>query len=213
MKSKCWLTMVCWALVCLVLGLIQQAGMYHSSQVSGSSHSSQWLDRCREPASGSPTASVVESTQFDRLVPVRSHLWSSRMRGVREILAHPGKKPIGHRRRSEFGGCRSKTEVQNNNEPPCPGKFLTQPTEFEKSGVLQHPLASHRWLQTGRGSRTTRPRHGRGRDLATERDPGAGGGSIAALVGTRECLGRRLAARRAGATFRLWTGRTGPPVR
>ena len=27
MKSKCWLTMVCWALVCLVLGLIQQAGM------------------------------------------------------------------------------------------------------------------------------------------------------------------------------------------
>src|SRR5205807_2673854 len=62
MKSKCWLTMACWALVCLVLGLIQQAGMYHSSQVSGSS---QWLDRCREPASGSPTALVVESTQFD----------------------------------------------------------------------------------------------------------------------------------------------------
>src|SRR5437016_13660836 len=61
MKSKCWLTMVCWALVCLVLGLIQQAGMYHSSRVSGSS---QWVDRCREPASGSPTASVVESTQF-----------------------------------------------------------------------------------------------------------------------------------------------------
>lgn len=62
MKSKFWLTMVCWALVCLVLGLIQQAGMYHSSQVSGSS---QWLDRCRERASGSPTASVFKSTQFD----------------------------------------------------------------------------------------------------------------------------------------------------
>src|SRR2546430_16043536 len=61
MKPRCWLTAVCWALVCLVLGLIQQAGMY-SSQVSGSS---QWLDRCREPVSGSPTASVVESTQFD----------------------------------------------------------------------------------------------------------------------------------------------------
>jgi len=29
----------------------------------------------------------------------------------------------------------------NNNEPRCPRKFLTQPTEFEKSGVLQHPLA------------------------------------------------------------------------
>src|SRR5206468_11471238 len=62
MKSKCWLTMACWALVCLVLGLIQQAGMYHSSQVPGPS---QWLDRCREPASGSPTASVAASTQFD----------------------------------------------------------------------------------------------------------------------------------------------------
>src|SRR6266550_4758374 len=61
MKSKCWLTMVCWALVCLVLGLIQKAGMYHSSQVSGSS---QWLERCREPASGSPTASVLKTKQF-----------------------------------------------------------------------------------------------------------------------------------------------------
>src|SRR5256886_12087611 len=139
MKSKCWLTMVCWALVCLVLGLIQQAGMYHSSQVSGSS---QWLDRCREPASGSPTASVVESTQFGPARAGRSHLWSSRMRGVREILAHPGKRPMDHRRRSEFGGRQSKTAAQNNNEPPCPRKFLTQPTEFEKSVVLQHPLAS-----------------------------------------------------------------------
>src|SRR6059036_2711876 len=138
MKSKCWLTMVCWALVCLVLGLIQQAGMYHSSQVSGSS---QWLDRCREPASGSPTASVVESTQFDpaRAGPLTSLVLED---SWREILAHPGKKPMGHRRRSEFGGCQSKTAAQNNNEPPCPRRFLTQPTEFEKSGVLQHPLAS-----------------------------------------------------------------------
>jgi hypothetical protein len=62
MKPRFWLTMVCWALVCLLLSISQQAGRYHSSQVSGSS---QWLDRCREPASGSPTASVVKSTQFD----------------------------------------------------------------------------------------------------------------------------------------------------
>ena len=62
MKPRLWLTMVCWALACLVLGLSQQAGLYHSSQVSGSS---QWLDQCREPASGSPTASVFKSTQFD----------------------------------------------------------------------------------------------------------------------------------------------------
>jgi len=62
MKPSFWLTMVCWALACLVLGLSQQAGLYHSSQVSGSR---QWLDQCREPASGSPTASVFKSTQFD----------------------------------------------------------------------------------------------------------------------------------------------------
>ena len=62
MKPRFWLTMVCWALACLLLGLSQQAGLYHSSQVSGSS---QWLDQCREPAAGSPTASVFRSTQFD----------------------------------------------------------------------------------------------------------------------------------------------------
>ena len=144
MKSKCWLTMVCWALVCLVLGLIQQAGMYHSSQVSGSS---QWLDRCREPAYGSPTASVVESTQFGpaRAGPLTSLVledaWSKGNMGP-----PVGKKPMGHRRRSEFGGRQSKTAAQNNNEPPCPRKFLTQPTEFEKSGVLQHPLAKREAL-------------------------------------------------------------------
>ncbi len=42
MKSKCWLTMVCWALVCLVLGLIQQAGMYHSSM----QRTRVWLAHC-----------------------------------------------------------------------------------------------------------------------------------------------------------------------
>src|SRR5437016_13547063 len=148
MKPRCWLTAVCWALVCLVLGLIQQAGMYHSSQVSGSS---QWLDRCREPASGSPTASVVESTQFDpaRAGPLTSLVLE--IREVREILAHPGKKPMGHRRRSEFGGCQSKTAAQNNNERPCPRRFLTQPTEFEKSGVLQHHIASPFFLIPLRG--------------------------------------------------------------
>ena len=62
MKPRFWLTMVCWALACVVLGLSQQAGLYHSSQVSGSS---QWLDQCSEPASGSRTASVFKSTQFD----------------------------------------------------------------------------------------------------------------------------------------------------
>jgi hypothetical protein len=63
----------------------------------------------------------------------RSHLWSSTMLGLRETLGHPASKPMGHRSRSKFAGCQSKTAAQNNNEPPCSRKFLTQATEFEKS--------------------------------------------------------------------------------
>src|SRR5207249_9012186 len=100
-----------------------------------------WID-AENPRLARPLHRLSKARNSIRLVLDRSHLWSSRIRGVREILAHPGKKPMGHRRRSEFGGCQSKTAAQNNNEPPCPRRFLTQPTEFEKSGVLQHPLAS-----------------------------------------------------------------------
>lgn len=62
MKPRFWLSMVCWVLVCLLLSLSQQGGLNHPLRVS---NSGQWLDRCREPASGSPTASVVRSTPFD----------------------------------------------------------------------------------------------------------------------------------------------------
>src|SRR5213080_4398196 len=144
MKSKCWLTMVCWALVCLVLGLIQQAGMYHSSQVSGSS---QWLDRCREPASGSPTASVVESTQFDpaRAGPLTSLVledsWSKGNIGPPGQETHGAPKTIGIWRLPVKDGSSKQQRAT------LPRRFLTQPTEFEKSGVLQHPLASF-WRET-----------------------------------------------------------------
>src|SRR5207302_340362 len=63
------------------------------------------------------------------------------------------------------------------------------------------------------GVSPTGSRHGRGGGLADERSPGSGAGPFAALVGTRECLGRGLAARRAGATFRLRPGGLGPTVR
>src|SRR6266481_4394185 len=101
-----------------------------------------WID-AENPRLARPLRRLSKARNSIRLVLGRSHLWSSRIRGVREILAHPGRKPMGHRKRSEIGGCQSKTAAQNNNEPPCRRKFLTQPTEFEKSGVLQHPLA--RW--------------------------------------------------------------------
>src|SRR5438046_4104269 len=121
MKSKCWLTMVCWALVCLVLGLIQQAGMYHSSQVSGSS---QWLDRCREPASGSPTASVVESTQFDpaRAGPLTS--WAVKDCCGKGKIAPPGQEPLGAPKTSEIGRLPAKEANQNNKRPPLPQEIL-----------------------------------------------------------------------------------------
>jgi hypothetical protein len=92
MKPNFWLTVVCWALVGLLLSLSQQADLYHSLQVSGSS---QWLDQCREPASGSRTASVSKARNSIRLVLDRSHLWSSRMRGLMEILVHPGQENHG----------------------------------------------------------------------------------------------------------------------
>ncbi len=62
MKRWFRLTLVCGALVGLLLSLSQSAGLNHPLQVVGSG---PWLDRCREPASDSPTASVVSTMEFD----------------------------------------------------------------------------------------------------------------------------------------------------
>jgi hypothetical protein len=62
MKPWFSLTIVCWALLCLLLSLSQQAGLNQPLQVADSG---QWLHRSKEPASGSPTASIVRSTEFD----------------------------------------------------------------------------------------------------------------------------------------------------
>ncbi len=70
---KPWFSLipVCWALLFLLLSLSQQAGLNHRLLVAGSG---QWLDGCREPASGSPTASVLRSMEFDqaRAAPLES---------------------------------------------------------------------------------------------------------------------------------------------
>src|SRR5260370_33668401 len=71
-----------------------------------------------------------------RLVLDHSHLLSSRMRGLREILAHPAKEPMGHPKTTGICRLPGKDRIQNNNQPPCPREFLAQPTEFEKSEVL-----------------------------------------------------------------------------
>jgi hypothetical protein len=73
MKPWFSLTLVRWALLCLLLILSQQAGLNHQLQVVGSC---PWLDRCREPASGSPTASVVRRSELD---PARAGPLASRV--------------------------------------------------------------------------------------------------------------------------------------
>src|SRR5664280_1306576 len=61
---KLWfsLTLVCCALVYLILSFTRVVGLNHPWQVVGSG---PWLDRGREPASDAPTVSVVTSIEFD----------------------------------------------------------------------------------------------------------------------------------------------------
>jgi hypothetical protein len=60
---KLWFrfALVCLASVCLLLSLSQQAGSNYQLPVT---RSGPGLDRCREPASRLPTASVVKSMEF-----------------------------------------------------------------------------------------------------------------------------------------------------
>jgi len=92
MKPTFWLTVVCWALVCLLLSISRQAGLNHPLQVASSS---QWLDRCREPASGSPTVSVLKSTQFNptRVGPLTSLVFDDAWTGGN--VGPPGQETHG----------------------------------------------------------------------------------------------------------------------
>ena len=63
MKLWFFVILVCWALLFPLLSLSQQASLNHPLHVAGSG---PWLDRCREPSSGSPTASDLRSTEFDQ---------------------------------------------------------------------------------------------------------------------------------------------------
>ena len=132
MKPRFWLTMVCWALVCLLLSLSQQAGLNCPLQVASLS---QWLDRCREPASGSPTASVVRSTQFDlaRAGPLTSLVledaWTEGNIGPPGQETRRPPKPIGI---CQVAG--QSRQLKATTSHLASGNFLTQPTEFENRG-------------------------------------------------------------------------------
>jgi hypothetical protein len=68
--------LVCWALLFLLFSLSQQAGLNHLLLVTGSG---QWLAGCREPESGSPTASVRGSMELAqaRAAPLESVVFDS----------------------------------------------------------------------------------------------------------------------------------------
>ena len=130
MKSWFSLTLVCWALLCLLLSLSLQAGLNHHLQVAGSS---QWLDRCREPASGSPTASVVGSTEFD---PARAGpLASLALDGAWGAgnIGPPGQETHGPPQSMEpWQVAVQSRQLEATFKPLCSTKLLTQPTEFEE---------------------------------------------------------------------------------
>ena len=86
------------ALVCLVLSLSQPAGLNHPLQVAGSG---PWLDQWREAASGSPTASVVRSMEFDHACAgplaslVLDFAWTADNLGPPGQESHGPPEPIG----------------------------------------------------------------------------------------------------------------------
>ena len=92
------LTLVGLALVCLLLSFSLPASLNHPLQVVGSG---PWLDQWREPASGSPTASVVRSMEFDpaRAGPLASLVpdcaWTASNIGPPGQETHGPPEPIG----------------------------------------------------------------------------------------------------------------------
>ena len=131
---KLWfsLILVCWALLFLLLSLSQQASLNHQLQVVGSG---QWLDRCREPASGSPTPAVLRSMEFDpdRGAPLESFVldsvWTVGNMGPPGQEIHGPPQSLAPWRVAGQSRQRKATI-----ESPFSAKLLARPTEFEESG-------------------------------------------------------------------------------
>jgi hypothetical protein len=139
MKPWVTLTIVCWTLVCLLLSLSQQAGLNHPLQVTGLS---QWLDRCREPASDSPAASVVGSTQFDpaRAGPLTSLVvdgaWTA------GNIGPPGQENRGPPEPIRI--CRLPVKARSSKQlrATLPQEIIDSTDRILRIGVLQQPLAN-----------------------------------------------------------------------
>jgi len=128
MKPWFTLTLAWCVLLCLLLSLSQQTGLNQPLQVA---RSSQWLDRCREPASGSSTPSIVRRMEFHpaRAGPFTSVMldgvWTAGNIGLPGQEIHGPPKPIGI---CQVAG--QSRQLKATTSHLAPGDFLTQPTEF-----------------------------------------------------------------------------------
>jgi hypothetical protein len=132
MKPWFSLILVCWALLFLLLSLSQQASLNHPLHVAGSG---QWLDGGREPASGSPTASVLRSMEFDqaRAAPLESLVLDCAL--TASNMGPPGQEIDGPPQ--SLGPWRVAGQSRQRKatiESPFSAKLLARPTEFEESG-------------------------------------------------------------------------------
>jgi hypothetical protein len=132
---KLWfrLTIVCGALVCLLLGLSQPVGLNHPGHVVGTG---PWLDRCRAAASDSPTTSLVRSLAFH---PVRAGPRESLVLDcalTADHLAPPGQEthgppePIG-----SLASCWSSCNSNHRHRASLSPKLLASNVELKNWGL------------------------------------------------------------------------------
>jgi len=129
MKSKCWLTMVCCAGMSGA-GLIQQAGMYTRHRfglkpmVGSMQRTRVWL----------PLHRLSKARNSIRLVLDRSHLWSSRMRGVKKYWPTRARNPWATEDDRKMAVASQRRQLKNNNEPPVPQEIFDSADELKNQG-------------------------------------------------------------------------------
>ena len=111
------LTLVAWALLCLLLGLYPPVDLNHPLQVAGSE---PWFDQGREAASGSPTASVVRNMEFDS---ARAGPLASVVLDCARTASHLG--PPGQENHGPPGTDRPMASCRSSRQPkPAPSSNL-----------------------------------------------------------------------------------------
>jgi hypothetical protein len=123
---KLWFcfALVCLAIVCLLLSLSQQAGSNYQLPVA---RSGPGLDRCREPVSSLPTASVVKSMEFHpaRAGPLESLVLDCAL--TVSNIGPPYRRPMGH---------------PNNGTQGALASLLVKPPTQNKKEAIEQPLST-----------------------------------------------------------------------